>query len=386
VKYWQLPQAVEEVLPEQASAMEALRRDLLDLYRSWGYELVFPPLLEYSDSLLTGLGADLDLLTFKLTDQLTGRTLGIRADITPQVARIDAHSYLKEGVSRLCYAGTTLHTRPKSLMASRCPVQIGAELYGDNSPEADIEIIGLMIDTLREAGVGQMTIDIGHVGVYRAVFQALDLTDDQALFDALQRKSAPDLSSALQGRPEADAQTIRALMNLHGDRSVLNQARELLGDLAPNALDAIDEIDVVLDALEAEGDGIDWYVDLSELRGLNYHTGLVFAAYAKGVGRALANGGRYDDIGEIFGRARAATGFAADLKTLLAEGKALDLGLTAISAPADRCPELAKKIKELRCQGEVVITALNGEHDSRCDRELVMENAWVIRPLGTAKA
>jgi len=384
VKYWQLPQAVEEVLPEQASAMEALRRDLLDLYRSWGYELVFPPLLEYSDSLLTGLGADLDLLTFKLTDQLTGRTLGIRADITPQVARIDAHSYLKEGVSRLCYAGTTLHTRPKSLMASRCPVQIGAELYGDNSPEADIEIIGLMIDTLREAGVGQMTIDIGHVGVYRAVFQALDLTDDQALFDALQRKSAPDLSSALQGRPEADAQTIRALMNLHGDRSVLNQARELLGDLAPNALDAIDEIDVVLDALEAEGDGIDWYVDLSELRGLNYHTGLVFAAYAKGVGRALANGGRYDDIGEIFGRARAATGFAADLKTLLAEGKALDLGLTAISAPADRCPELAKKIKELRCQGEVVITALNGEHDSRCDRELVIENAWVIRPLGTA--
>jgi ATP phosphoribosyltransferase regulatory subunit len=384
VKYWQLPQAVEEVLPEQASAMEALRRDLLDLYRSWGYELVFPPLLEYSDSLLTGLGADLDLLTFKLTDQLTGRTLGVRADITPQVARIDAHSYLKEGVSRLCYAGTTLHTRPKSLMASRCPVQIGAELYGDNSPEADIEIIGLMIDTLREAGVGQMTIDIGHVGVYRAVFQALDLTDDQALFDALQRKSAPDLSSALQGRPEADAQTIRALMNLHGDRSVLNQARELLGDLAPNALDAIDEIDVVLDALEAEGDGIDWYVDLSELRGLNYHTGLVFAAYAKGVGRALANGGRYDDIGEIFGRARAATGFAADLKTLLAEGKALDLGLTAISAPADRCPELAKKIKELRCQGEVVITALNGEHDSRCDRELVMENAWVIRPLGTA--
>jgi len=384
VKYWQLPQAVEEVLPEQASAMEALRRDLLDLYRSWGYELVFPPLLEYSDSLLTGLGADLDLLTFKLTDQVTGRTLGIRADITPQVARIDAHSYLKEGVSRLCYAGTTLHTRPKSLMASRCPVQIGAELYGDNSPEADIEIIGLMIDTLREAGVEQMTIDIGHVGVYRAVFQALDLTDDQALFDALQRKSAPDLSSALQGRPEADAQTIRALMNLHGDRSVLNQARELLGDLAPNALDAIDEIDVVLDALEAEGDGIDWYVDLSELRGLNYHTGLVFAAYAKGVGRALANGGRYDDIGEIFGRARAATGFAADLKTLLAEGKALDLGLTAISAPADRCPELAKKIKELRCQGEVVITALNGEHDSRCDRELVMENAWVIRPLGTA--
>lgn len=384
MKYWQLPQAVEEVLPEQASAMEALRRDLLDLYRSWGYELVFPPLLEYSDSLLTGLGADLDLLTFKLTDQLTGRTLGIRADITPQVARIDAHSYLKEGVSRLCYAGTTLHTRPKSLMASRCPVQIGAELYGDNSPEADIEIIGLMIDTLREAGVGQMTIDIGHVGVYRAVFQALDLTDDQALFDALQRKSAPDLSAALQGRPEADAQTIRTLMNLHGDRSVLNQARELLGDLAPNALDAIDEIDVVLDALEAEGDGIEWYVDLSELRGLNYHTGLVFAAYAKGVGRALANGGRYDDIGKIFGRARAATGFAADLKTLLAEGKAFELGLTAISAPADRCPELAKKIKELRSQGEVVITALNGEHDSRCDRELVMENAWVIRPLGTA--
>lgn len=302
MKYWQLPQAVEEVLPEQASALEALRRELLDLYKHWGYELVFPPLIEYSESLLTGLGADLDLLTFKLTDQLTGRTLGIRADITPQVARIDAHSYLKRGVSRLCYAGTTLHTHPKSLMASRCPVQVGAELYGDSSEQADIEIIRLLIETLRTSGVGALTLDIGHVGVYQAVFAAADIDqNDTDIFDALQRKSAPDLAVALQDKPAQTREWLTALMNMHGDIDTLDRARQTFGSSVPAVSQAIDQIETVIKALSAVAQDIDWYVDLAELRGLNYHTGLVFAAYAKGAGQALANGGRYDSVGQIYG-------------------------------------------------------------------------------------
>lgn len=384
MKYWQLPQAVEEVLPEQASALEALRRELLDLYKHWGYELVFPPLIEYSESLLTGLGADLDLLTFKLTDQLTGRTLGIRADITPQVARIDAHSYLKRGVSRLCYAGTTLHTHPKSLMASRCPVQVGAELYGDSSEQADIEIIRLLIETLRTSGVGALTLDIGHVGVYQAVFAAADIDqNDTDIFDALQRKSAPDLAVALQDKPVQTREWLTALMNMHGDIDTLDRARQTFGSSVPAVSQAIDQIETVIKALSAVAQDIDWYVDLAELRGLNYHTGLVFAAYAKGAGQALANGGRYDSVGQIYGRARAATGFAVDLKTLLAQGRYTAKSQGAISVPAIMDTKLESLINDLRANGQIVIRALLNEHDERCDREIVLiDDVWTVRPIG----
>ncbi|WP_438984460.1 ATP phosphoribosyltransferase regulatory subunit [Aequoribacter sp.] len=384
MKYWQLPQAVEEVLPEQASALEALRRELLDLYKHWGYELVFPPLIEYSESLLTGLGADLDLLTFKLTDQLTGRTLGIRADITPQVARIDAHSYLKRGVSRLCYAGTTLHTHPKSLMASRCPVQVGAELYGDSSEQADIEIIRLLIETLRTSGVGALTLDIGHVGVYQAVFAAADIDqNDTDIFDALQRKSAPDLAVALQDKPAQTREWLTALMNMHGDIDTLDRARQTFGSSVPAVSQAIDQIETVIEALSAVAQDIDWYVDLAELRGLNYHTGLVFAAYAKGAGQALANGGRYDSVGQIYGRARAATGFAVDLKTLLAQGRYTANSQGAISVPAIMDTKLESLINDLRANGQIVIRALLNEHDERCDREIVLiDDVWTVRPIG----
>ncbi|MGB0187683.1 MAG: ATP phosphoribosyltransferase regulatory subunit [Aequoribacter sp.] len=384
MKYWQLPQAVEEVLPEQASALEALRRELLDLYKHWGYELVFPPLIEYSESLLTGLGADLDLLTFKLTDQLTGRTLGIRADITPQVARIDAHSYLKRGVSRLCYAGTTLHTHPKSLMASRCPVQVGAELYGDSSEQADIEIIRLLIETLRTSGVGALTLDIGHVGVYQAVFAAADIDqNDTDIFDALQRKSAPDLAVALQDKPAQTREWLTALMNMHGDIDTLDRARQTFGSSVPAVSQAIDQIETVIKALSAVAQDIDWYVDLAELRGLNYHTGLVFAAYAKGAGQALANGGRYDSVGQIYGRARAATGFAVDLKTLLAQGRYTAKSQGAISVPAIMDTKLESLINDLRANGQIVIRALLNEHDERCDREIVLiDDVWTVRPIG----
>lgn len=384
MKYWQLPQAVEEVLPEQASALEALRRELLDLYKIWGYELVFPPLIEYSESLLTGLGADLDLLTFKLTDQLTGRTLGIRADITPQVARIDAHSYLKQGVSRLCYAGTTLHTHPKSLMASRCPVQVGAELYGDSSEQADIEIIRLLIETLRTSGVGALTLDIGHVGVYQAIFAAADIDEqDTDIFDALQRKSAPDLAVALKNKPAQTQQWLTALMNMHGGIDTLNRARQTFGHSVPAVGQAIDQIETVISALSAVAQDIDWYVDLAELRGLNYHTGLVFAAYAKGAGQALANGGRYDSVGEIYGRARAATGFAVDLKTLLAQGRYQTKTQGAISVPAIMDTKLESLVNDLRADGQIVIRALLNEHDERCDREIVLiDDVWTVRPIG----
>lgn len=384
MKYWQLPQAVEEVLPEQASAMEALRRDLLDLYRCWGYELVFPPLIEYSESLLTGLGADLDWLTFKLTDQLTGRTLGIRADITPQVARIDAHSYLKQGVSRLCYAGTTLHTHPKSLMASRCPVQVGAELYGDSSEQADIEIIRLLIETLRTSGVDALTLDIGHVGVYRAIFSAAGIDEaDTDVFDALQRKSAPDLAVALQGKSQQTRTWLTALMDMHGGVDTLQRARQTFGDSVPGVGVAIDQIETVIAALSSLNNQIEWYVDLAELRGLNYHTGLVFAAYAKGAGQALANGGRYDRVGEIFGRSRAATGFAVDLKTLLTQGGYQVEALGAISMPAVADAKLESLVNDLRAQGQIVIRALQNEHDERCDREIVLkDDVWTVCPIG----
>ena len=218
VDRWQLPDGIEEVLPAQAATVERLRRQLLDLYRSWGYQLVIPPLMEFTESLLIGLGQDLDLLTFKLTDQLSGRTMGVRADITPQVARIDAHSLAQDGISRLCYAGSTLHTRPKSLMATRSPIQLGAELYGDNSLAADVEIVRLMLATLEAAGRDSITLDLGHVGVYEAVLASARLSAEQeaTVFDALQRKSVPDLQLALAEVDEAAASLVIALVELHG--------------------------------------------------------------------------------------------------------------------------------------------------------------------------
>ena len=319
VDHWQLPDGMEEVLPAQAESVEALRRTLLDLYRSWGYRLVIPPLMEFTESLLVGLGEDLDLLTFKLTDQLSGRTLGIRADITPQVARIDAHSLAEEGVTRLCYAGSTLHTRPKSLLASRSPIQVGAELYGDDSPGADVEIVRLMLATLAAAGLTGITLDLGHVGIYEAVLATAGLSGEQekTVFDALQRKSVPDLRLALAGVEPASAALIIALVDLHGDETVLGDARALFAASVPDALAGVDALQEVACAIRRQLPDLDIYFDLAELRGYHYHTGLVFAAYVAGCGQALANGGRYNDVGAVFGRARPATGFATDLKALM---------------------------------------------------------------------
>lgn len=382
VDRWQLPDGIEEVLPARAAVAERLRRRLLDLYRSWGYQLVIPPLIEYTESLLIGLGQDLDLLTFKLTDQLSGRTLGVRADITPQVARIDAHSLSQPGITRLCYAGSTLHTRPKSLLASRSPIQVGAELYGDNSLAADVEIVRLMLTTLETAGVGPaITLDLGHVGAYQAVLAGAGLSAEQehTVFDALQRKSVPDLELALAGVGSDAAELIIALVDLHGDDAVLANARELFADRVPGALAAVDALQEVATDIRRQRPGLDIYFDLAELRGYHYHTGIVFAAYVPGHGQALANGGRYDNVGAVFGRARAATGFATDLKALLALVPAEGEPRGAISMPDSDDPALAVVVTRLREAGEVVINCLGTDPDPRCDRQLIEQDGeWRV--------
>ena len=385
VDHWQLPDGVEEVLPAQAEAVERLRRQLLDLFHAWGYRLVIPPLVEFTESLLVGLGEDLDLTTFKLTDQISGRTLGLRADITPQVARIDAHSIADEGVTRLCYAGSTLHTRPKSPFASRSPIQLGAELYGDDSVGADVEVVCMMLATLEAAGLSGITLDLGHVGIYEAVLLHAELEEarEATVFDALQRKSVPDLIQALEGVDPGTTALIIALAKLHGDESILDDARALYAETVPDALLGLDTLQQVARTIRRQRPDLDIYFDLAELRGYNYHTGLVFAAYVPGVGEALANGGRYNDVGAVFGRARPATGFAADLKALMAlVPDVTESG--AISLPGVDDEALLLRARELRESGEVVIQSFSGEVDPRCDRELVeMEGQWLIRPLKT---
>ena len=377
VDRWLLPDGIEEVLPAPAAQVERLRRDLLDLYRGWGYQLVIPPLVEFTESLLIGLGADIDLLTFRITDQLSGRNMGIRADITPQVARIDAHSLPAEGLSRFCYAGSVLHTRPTTLMASRSPIKVGAELYGEAGLHADIEIISLMLETLKCAGIEGITLDLGHVGVYRRLLRdsGLEEEDAAAVFDALQRKSQPDLPEVLAKiEDETCRQRLSELVSLHGDAEVLERADWAQEEVA--------ELKRVAASLQAHYPEVEIYYDLSELRGYHYHTGLVFAAYVADHGQALANGGRYDDVGAVFGRARPATGFSTDLKALLQLLPGVNDDAGAISAPAEADPALWQKVAELRAAGEVVIASLAGKVDKRCARRLVLcDGEWNIETV-----
>lgn len=314
---WLLPENVEDVLPPLAWRMEDMRQALLDLFRGQGYQLVIPPLMEYVDSLLTGVGADLDLKTFKLVDQLSGRLMGVRADITPQVARIDAHLLAANAVNRLCYAGSVLHTQSDGFHRSREPIQIGAELYGEAGAQADLEILTLMLKGLAACGVQAAQLDIGHVGVYRALAQEARLSDEieHQLFGALQAKDASAVAVLSAGLPVALAEAFAALPQLYGDRSVLAEARARLPQL-PAVVAALD----TLDAIDAGLQGVEAAYDLAELRGYGYHSGVVFAAYTAGRSRAIAQGGRYDEVGKVFGRARPATGFSLDLRELAVAG------------------------------------------------------------------
>lgn len=380
---WLLPEGIEELLPPQAQRLEQLRRAVLDLFTSWGYELVMPPLVEYLDSLLTGTGNDLDLQTFKLTDQLNGRMMGVRADITPQVARIDAHRLSdRKTPVRLCYQGTVLHTRGDGLGGARSFTQIGAELYGHAGVESDAEMVNLMLDTLALAGVDSVYVDLGHVGIFRALTQAagLDAEQESQLFDALQRKAMPEIQALLEAL-SVDAgirQAFEDLVWLNGGAEVLDKARLALKGHAA-ALKALDEVTQVAERVSQRQPNLQLHFDLAELRGFHYHTGVVFAAYQAGQGRAIAQGGRYDDIGAVFGRARPATGFSADLRALAALGADADAGDAekTIFAPAGDSPELIEKIRELRAAGRRVICELPGQGGDAaaagCQQILVMQ-------------
>ena len=387
---WLLPEGIEEVLPEQAQRLEQLRRQLLDTYESWGYELVMPPFIEYLESLLTGTGNDLDLQTFKLTDQLTGRLMGVRADMTPQVARIDAHQLNRETPTRLCYMGTVLHTRTDGFAGSRSPLQVGAELYGHAGIESDVEVMSLMLETLALSGVENPFVDLGHVGIYRELVKqaGLDKEQEATLFDSLQRKANTEISACLKEwkLDEKIADAISALTNLNGDESVLTEAKTVLKKTGKGVLNALDELTNIAALLKQRLPEVKIHYDLAELRGYHYHTGTVFAAYVAGRGQAVALGGRYDDIGEVFGRARPATGFSTDLKTLLSLSTHKNNQVAAIYAPADNDVDLQKVIAELRQQGEKVICALPGQKGNAkemfCNRQLEkVASAWQVKDL-----
>ena len=379
---WALPEYIADVLPGEARRVENLRRALLDAFRSHGYELVMPPLLEYVDSLMTGTGHDMDLRTFKLVDQLSGRTMGLRADITPQAARIDAHLLNRDGVTRLAYCGPVLHALPAGLNVTREPLQIGAELYGHAGIEADIEIQNLLLYALGLAGLQKIRFDLGHVGVFRALAKMahLDAARAERLFALLQAKDLPSLRLAVDGMAEPVKSALLLLPRLYGGAEVLERAaRELPAD--PRISAALADLRTLARAMR----GAEVSIDLAELRGYQYHSGVVFAAYCDGLSNALARGGRYDEVGKSFGRARAATGFSLDLKELAGFVPGENL-CTGILAPMNDNATLSAKVATLRAAGEVVVLALPG-HDKHswqpcCNRELIQRNgAWVVENI-----
>lgn len=382
---WLLPDGVEEVLPSRARSIEALRRQILDLYHNRGYELVMPPLIEYTDSLLVGLGSDMDLYSFKMADQLSGKMLAVRPDMTPQVARIDAHSLARDCVTRYCYAGSVLHTVPLGTSASRSPFQVGAELYGEASVDADIEIIALMLDTVRLVSDERICLDLGHVGVFTALVKATGLQGaaKDAVFDALQRKSESDLHLALAGSGIASShsEAFVSLLAMNGGIDVLERLNTVFKALNIDVSEQLGECRQVFDAICAQFTNVDVFFDFTELRGYHYHTGLVFAALVDGFGEAIANGGRYDDIGEVFGRPRPATGFSSSIDRLsqklsLAQEQRV---YVAHALLADAAEEIAR----LRAEGIAVVTGfVNGTHPENCTHELAQDTqAWVLKAL-----
>lgn len=393
---WLLPAGIEETLPPEAGRLEVHRRALLDLFSSWGYELVIPPLIEYLESLLTGIGQDLDLQTFKLIDQLTGRLMGVRADMTPQVARIDAHRLHREGPVRLCYLGTVLHTRPDGLSGSRSPIQVGAELYGHAGVESDCEVLCLMLEALAAAGVGPVHVDVGHAGIFRALAAqaGIDAEQEATLFDALQRKARAEID-ALLGDYQVERATrrlIAELPELNGDRQVLCEARALLTGASQAAFTALECLERLAALMQRHDPGAPLYFDLAELRGYRYEQGVVFAAFVPGHGQEVARGGRYDQIGKVFGRARPATGFSADLKTLVRLGTGTP-GLgdkRGILAPWSDDGDLRALVRRLRAGGERVVQELPGQSVSAgtlgCDRVLRRKGGrWQVQVAGASR-
>ncbi|GAB1387222.1 ATP phosphoribosyltransferase regulatory subunit [Melaminivora sp.] len=379
---WVLPDHIADVLPSEARHIEELRRDLLDTARSYGYELVMPPLLEHLDSLLSGAGEALDLQTFKLVDQLSGRSLGLRADTTQQVARIDAHLLNRRGVTRLCYCGSVLHTRPDRPHATREPLQFGAEIYGHAGIEADVESVLLALQCLRIADVPQPSVDLADVRIVRSLLAGVPvgLSHLSLVHAALAAKDSSELSRLTRDFPQASRQGLLALLQLYGDASVLDEAEKALKP-APGIGAALSD----LRAIAARIDGAQVTFDLADLRGYAYYSGPRFAIYTPGASDALVRGGRYDEVGAAFGRNRPAAGFSLDVKQLVGVVKPRPLK-AAIRAPWGIDAAAAVAIAALRAQGETVVCMLPG-HGSEvdefdCDRELVCQaGRWMVRSL-----
>ena len=384
---WLLPEHIADVLPAQARRIEDLRRDLLDGARSYGFELVMPPLLEHIESLLSGTGRELDLKTFKLIDQLSGRTIGVRADTTPQVARIDAHLLNRQGVARLCYCGPVLHTRPAGVNLTREPLQFGAEIYGHRGLEADLEIQELALDLLQRAGANQLTLDMGDARIVRALLAGSGMPAPKVatLYAALAAKDQPTVDELTASLPEASRGGLLALLRLYGGEEVLAAARTQLPAL-PMVTAALDDLQWLTQHLKQAHPGVRIGFDLADLGGYDYYSGARFAVYAAGSSDAVARGGRYDEVGAVFGRMRPAVGFSLiDLKelVLIAPQRAQR---AAIRAPWGEDAALRAAIRQLREQGESVVCILPGhEHEGQefdCDRELVAQaGQWQVRAL-----
>ena len=379
---WLLPEAIEDVLPRDAARIEALRRSLLDEFTAHGYQFVIPPLLEYVESLLAASGSDLDLRTFKLVDQLSGRSIGVRADITPQVARIDAHLLNRKGVARLCYSGSVLHTLPAGFNVTREPLQIGAEIYGHAGLEADIEAIRLLAAALRLSKLAASRIDLGHVAVFRALAKhsGLAAEAEEELFGALQGKDVPTVRELVSGLADPFRSALLALPELYGDRRVLERAAAVLPAL-PEVRAALSDLRRLAEALA----DLPLSFDLADLRGYHYHSGVAYAAYCAASPAAVALGGRYDDFGRAYGRARPATGFSMDLRELARLSPNL-AARGAILAPWPEDDALLAEAGRLRAQGESVVLALPGHQGSwreaGCDRILVRrDNNWIVESL-----
>lgn len=383
MRNWLLPEYVEDILPVEAFHIEIVRRQIIDLLLVHGYQQVIPPLLEYVESLLSGSGSDMDLQMLKVIDQLSGRMMGLRADMTPQVARIDAHLLNCEGITRLCYANSVLHTVPSGITQTREPLQIGAELYGHSGLESDLEVQQLMLQCLSVAGVGEIQLDLGHVAVFRGLIKGAGISREleTELFSVLRAKDVSTLQELCIKLPKHTREALMLLPDLYGDKKILVHACERLPDY-PEIKTALNELTIIEEELKPTVEKISF--DLADLRGYHYHTGIVFAAYANGCSNAVALGGRYDEIGKAFGRARPATGFSMDLRELskLVQPKAYPKG---IRAPFQKKNTgLEAKIEELRKSGHIVIMELPGKNNEflNCDRQLVLHNEqWIVAEI-----
>ncbi len=394
---WLLPDGINESLPDEAEKLEALRRHLVDLYATWGYRLVMPPMVEYMESLRAGMGTQLDLQTFKITDQLTGRLMGVRADITPQVARMDAH-HLSKGdenaaVNRLCYMGTVLRTRSEEQGGSRSPVQVGAEIFGHAGLESDFEIISLMLETLHSLDVSDLVLDLGHVGIATGLAEHVSMNELQRedYFDMLARKSLPEIKKWVvdQNFSVADCEMLNALPLLSGSAEIITTAQNKLKNAGKVVSDALQHLQNISELINSNFPQVQTHIDLAEMRGYAYHTGIMYTVYKPGRGRSIAHGGRYDGIGKAFGNARPAIGFSTDLRTLANlsfETTELvnSLGVNGILAPYSMDKDLDDVIAKLRERGEQVIRQLDKETvhtplQQGCNRIIVKESdEWIV--------